>query len=288
MIIVDGPRTDCYTALGTLHSMWRPVPGRFKDFIASPKNNLYRSLHTTVIGPDDQPVEVLIRTVEMHHVAEFGIAANFRDPQAAARLDTAARAEQLAWLRRVLDWQHVVDDAHKFLDALRCDLADAQIQVFTSGGKAVLLPVDATPVDVAYTLGRRPRTLVRRRHPQQPADPALVDPERRRRGRHHHPGPGPGTARPVPGVARLRQVAAGAAGDHPLVPDPLSAAGVGGAPRPARVRPRSGWRSARRAAAWPTTLRCGCSPSSWTTPTSMRCWSPSPTTAPPRTRWSRG
>jgi guanosine-3',5'-bis(diphosphate) 3'-pyrophosphohydrolase len=153
VVVVDGPRTDCYTALGSLHSMWRPVPGRFKDFIASPKNNLYRSLHTTVIGPAGQPVEVLIRTVEMHHAAEFGIAANFRDPQAAARLDAATRAEQLAWLRRVLAWQDDVDDAHKFLDALRCDLAYAQIQVFTLDGQAVLLPVDATPVDLAYTLG---------------------------------------------------------------------------------------------------------------------------------------
>ncbi len=152
VVVVDGPRTDCYTALGSLHSMWRPVPGRFKDFIASPKNNLYRSLHTTMIGPNGQPIEVLIRTVEMHHSAEFGVAANFRDPDAAARLDAATRAEQLAWLRRVLAWQDDVDDAGKFLDALRCDLAYAQIQVFTPGGKAVLLPVGATPVDLAYCL----------------------------------------------------------------------------------------------------------------------------------------
>jgi GTP diphosphokinase / guanosine-3',5'-bis(diphosphate) 3'-diphosphatase len=153
VVIVDGPRTDCYTALGALHAMWRPVPGRFKDFIASPKNNLYRSLHTTMIGPQEQPIEVLIRTTEMHHAAEFGIAANFRDPQAAARLDPATRAEQLAWLRRVLAWQDDVDDAHKFLDALRCDLAYTQIQVFTARGRTVLLPVDATPVDLAYCLG---------------------------------------------------------------------------------------------------------------------------------------
>lgn len=153
VVIVDGQRTDCYTALGVLHAMWRPVPGRFKDFIASPKNNLYRSLHTTMIGPLGQPIEVLIRTTEMHHAAEFGIAANFRDPHAAARLDPATRAEQLGWLRRVLAWQDDVDDAHKFLDALRCDLAYTQIQVFTGRGRAVLLPVDACPVDLAYTLG---------------------------------------------------------------------------------------------------------------------------------------
>ncbi len=152
VIIVDGPRTDCYTALGTLHAMWHPVPGRFKDFIASPKNNLYRSLHTTVIGPDNRPVEVLIRTASMHHFAEYGIAANFRKPGSANRLDPRDRAEQLSWLQRVVDWQHIADDAESFLDALRCHLAETQIQVFTGGGEAVLLPSGATPVDVAYTI----------------------------------------------------------------------------------------------------------------------------------------
>jgi GTP diphosphokinase / guanosine-3',5'-bis(diphosphate) 3'-diphosphatase len=152
VVVVDGPQTDCYTALGTLHAMWRPVPGRFKDFIASPKNNLYRSLHTTVIGPGDRPVEVLIRTEAMHHAAEFGIAANFRDPQAAARLAPPARAEQLAWLHRVVDWQETVDDAAKFIDALRCEIGEQQIHVFTEAGQAVLLPTGATPVDLAYTV----------------------------------------------------------------------------------------------------------------------------------------
>ncbi len=152
VIIVDGPRNDCYTALGTLHSAWHPVPGRFKDFIASPKNNLYRSLHTTVIGPDDQPVEVLIRTVAMHHFAEYGIVANYRDPHAASQLEVHDRAEQLSWLHRVVNWQHVADDATNFLDALRCDLSEAQIQVFTARGQNLLLPSGSTPVDVAFTV----------------------------------------------------------------------------------------------------------------------------------------
>jgi GTP pyrophosphokinase len=151
-IVVDGPRNDCYTTLGTLHSMWHPVPGRFKDFIASPKNNLYRSLHTTVIGPDDSPVEVLIRTAGMHNFAEYGIATNFRDPAGAQRLNADDRAEQLDWLRRVTNWQHIAGDAGRFLDALRCHLAESQIQVFTASGKAVLLPSGATPVDVAYVV----------------------------------------------------------------------------------------------------------------------------------------
>ncbi len=151
-VVVRGERTDCYTALGTLHAMWHPVPGRFKDFIATPKHNLYRSLHTTVVGPDQHPVEVLIRTESMHHIAEYGIAAHFLDPDAAVRLDPAERAEQLAWLRRVVDWQRNVDDAAGFLEALRCDLVDQQIQVFTADGRPVHLPVEAIPVDLAYVL----------------------------------------------------------------------------------------------------------------------------------------
>jgi GTP diphosphokinase / guanosine-3',5'-bis(diphosphate) 3'-diphosphatase len=152
VIVIDGPRNDCYTALGTLHATWHPVPGRFKDFIASPKNNLYRSLHTTVIGPDNKPVEVLIRTVGMHHFAEYGIVANYRDPQGTAKLEPRDRDEQLSWLRRVVNWQHVADDAGRFLDALRCDLSEAQIQVFTANGQGVLLPSGSTPVDVAFTV----------------------------------------------------------------------------------------------------------------------------------------
>ena len=152
VIVVDGPRTDCYTTLGTLHSSWHPVPGRFKDFIASPKNNLYRSLHTTIIGPDDKPVEVFIRTAAMHHFAEYGIIANYRDAQAAAQLEPRDREEQLSWLRRVVDWQSLADEAGRFLDALRCDLSEGQIQVFTAGGRRIQLPTGSTPVDVAFTV----------------------------------------------------------------------------------------------------------------------------------------
>jgi GTP diphosphokinase / guanosine-3',5'-bis(diphosphate) 3'-diphosphatase len=150
VIVVDGPQTDCYAALGTVHTTWRPVPGRFKDFIASPKNNLYRSLHTTVLGPDDQPLEVLIRTEPMHRDAEFGIVANFRF--AGDSLGLRGRTEQPDWLRRVLDWEVVADDAERFLDALRCDLTESQIQVFTTDGRRVQLPAGSTPVDLAYTL----------------------------------------------------------------------------------------------------------------------------------------
>ena len=152
VIIVDGPQTDCYAALGTVHGTWRPVPGRFKDFIASPKNNLYRSLHTTVLGPDNQPLEVLIRTEPMHQAAEYGIVANFRFPAYTARLSKETRRDQLAWLDRVLDWEVVADDAARFLDALRCDLTEGQILVFTGDGRRIQLPTGSTPVDLAYTL----------------------------------------------------------------------------------------------------------------------------------------
>ncbi|MER7166004.1 HD domain-containing protein [Micromonospora sp. NPDC000207] len=149
-VVVDGPATDCYAALGAIHGVWRPVPGRFKDFIASPKNNLYRSLHTSVCGPVNRTVEVLIRTTEMHRSAEYGIAADFRFPKAKGR--AAAQADQLDWLRRVLDWEQDAPDPAQFLESLRCDLAEAQIQVFAEG-RQVLLPAGATPVDLAYELG---------------------------------------------------------------------------------------------------------------------------------------
>ncbi|GHJ06530.1 hypothetical protein TPA0907_08970 [Micromonospora humidisoli] len=149
VIVVDGPATDCYAALGAVHGRWRPVPGRFKDFIASPKNNLYRSLHTSVCGPQDRTVEVLIRTREMHRCAEYGVAADFRFPGAATG---ASNTDQLSWLRRVLDWEQEAPDPAQFLQSLRCDLAEAQIQV-VADGRQVVLPAGATPVDLAYELG---------------------------------------------------------------------------------------------------------------------------------------
>ncbi|MFD0585302.1 RelA/SpoT family protein [Dactylosporangium darangshiense] len=154
VVVVDGPETDCYAALGAVHGKWRPVPGRFKDFIATPKNNNYKSLHTTVLGPEGRSLEVLIRTVEMHQAAEYGIVANFRYPSTAARFGPATKAEQLDWLRRLLDWEAAASDPAQFIASLRCDLAEDQILVLTAGGgRPVLLPSDATPVDLAYILG---------------------------------------------------------------------------------------------------------------------------------------
>jgi GTP pyrophosphokinase len=162
VIVVRGDETDCYTALGTVHGRWRPVPGRFKDFIASPKNNLYRSLHTTVIGPEEQPVEVLIRTETMHRNAEFGIVAAYRfarrrgpgahSARARSRVRDPDGGEHLAWLRRLVEWQREAIDPVSFLESLRCDLAEGQLHVFVDG-RRLLLPALSTPVDVAYAIG---------------------------------------------------------------------------------------------------------------------------------------
>jgi guanosine-3',5'-bis(diphosphate) 3'-pyrophosphohydrolase len=150
VVIVDGPETDCYAALGAIHGQWRPVAGRFKDFIASPKNNLYRSLHTTVTGPEGRLVEVLIRTVSMHRCAEYGVATGYRYPKSPEGAE-APGADQLTWLKRVLDWQEDATDAGQFLASLRCDLAEGQIQVFAHGN-TFDLPAGSTPVDLAYEL----------------------------------------------------------------------------------------------------------------------------------------
>ena len=148
-VVVDGPDTDCYAALGAVHGLWRPVAGRFKDFIASPKNNLYRSLHTTVTGPEGRLVEVLIRTQSMHRSAEYGVAAPYRYPKETDHAE--AGNDQLVWLKRVLDWEGTTDAA-QFLSSLRCDLAEAQIVVFAEG-RTIDLPAGSTPIDLAYELG---------------------------------------------------------------------------------------------------------------------------------------
>jgi GTP pyrophosphokinase len=161
-VIISGADNDCYTALGAMHSTWRPVLGRFKDFIASPKNNLYRSLHTTVIGPDEQPVEVQIRTESMDRNAEYGIVAAFRFERrgpgahsARGRAEgirpTGPDGEHLEWLRHLVEWQRAAVDPVRFLESLRCDLAEGQVHVFVDGNR-LLLPANSTPVDVAYAI----------------------------------------------------------------------------------------------------------------------------------------
>jgi GTP pyrophosphokinase len=148
-IITDSVKS-CYAALGVIHNTWRPVPGRIKDFIAIPRPNLYQSLHTSVIGPHGQPLEVQIRTEEMHKVAEEGIAAHwtYKDGRPLAQQD----AERFAWLRHLVEWQQDMRDSGDFLSTLKIDLYPEEVYTFTPKGKVIVLPRDATPIDFAYAI----------------------------------------------------------------------------------------------------------------------------------------
>ncbi len=147
-ILVESVR-DCYGALGVIHARWSPVPGRFKDFIAMPKFNMYQSLHTTVIGPEGKPVELQIRTHEMHRAAEFGVAAHWRYKQ-----DSGAKSgpDDFGWLRQLMEWQRETEDPDEFMDSLRYDLRSSEVFVFTPKGDVVALATGATPVDFAYSV----------------------------------------------------------------------------------------------------------------------------------------
>ena len=168
-IIVDTIR-DCYAALGAVHARWSPVPGRFKDYIAMPKLNMYQSLHTTVVGPGGKPVEIQIRTWDMHRRAEFGIAAHWKykeNGQAGRALSTPdksdlkrgsddnqelSEADNLKWIQQLADWTSETPDSNEFLGSLKEDLGAAEVYVFTPKGKIVSLPANATPVDFAYAV----------------------------------------------------------------------------------------------------------------------------------------
>lgn len=166
-IIVDTIQ-DCYAVLGAVHARWSPVPGRFKDYIAMPKLNMYQSLHTTVVGPGGKPVEIQIRTWDMHRRAEFGIAAHWKykeNGQAGRALSTPdktdrqrgenqelSESDNLAWIQQLADWTSETPDSNEFLGSLKEDLGAAEFYVFTPKGKIVSLPADATPVDFAYAV----------------------------------------------------------------------------------------------------------------------------------------
>ena len=142
---------DCYAILGSIHSHWNPVPGRFKDYIAMPKFNLYQSLHTTVIGPAGRAVEIQIRTTEMHNRAEFGVAAHWKYKEQSGTSQTTTE-DDMVWLKHLSDWQAETQDPGEFLDALRFEIGAKEVYVFTPKGKVIGLPSGATPVDFAYTV----------------------------------------------------------------------------------------------------------------------------------------
>ena len=147
-ILVDSVK-DCYAALGVVHTMWKPMPGRFKDYIAMPKPNMYRSLHTTVMGNEGEPFEVQIRTHEMHRVSEYGIAAHFsyKEKKGMSNID-----EKLVWLRQMMEWQGDIDNPEEFMDSLKIDILNHQVYVFTPQSSVVELPDGSTPVDFAYKI----------------------------------------------------------------------------------------------------------------------------------------
>jgi GTP pyrophosphokinase len=145
---VDSVR-DCYGVLGVVHSLWKPVPGRFKDYVAMPKSNGYQSLHTTVITHTGEPIEIQIRTQEMHRVAEFGVAAHWTYKEGGK---DASFDQKLSWLRSLLEWQNEVGDAESFLDTVKVDLFQDEVYVFTPKGDVLNLPSDSTPVDFAYRI----------------------------------------------------------------------------------------------------------------------------------------
>jgi GTP pyrophosphokinase len=148
--IITGTVRDCYGTLGVVHSLWKPVPGRFKDFVAMPKVNMYQSLHTTVIGPQGDPVEIQIRTWEMHRIAEEGIAAHWLYKEKKSGKDKLD--DSLVWLRQLLETQQDLKDPREFLDTVRVDLFPDEVYVFTPKGDVKALPEGATPIDFAYTV----------------------------------------------------------------------------------------------------------------------------------------
>ncbi len=147
-IIVETVR-DCYAVLGLVHTMWRPIPGRFKDYIPMPKPNMYQSLHTTVFGDEARPFEIQIRTYEMHRIAEYGIAAHWKYKEG---VDSDTEEVKLSWLRQALEWQKDVSDPREFMESLKMDLFSSQVFVFTPQGDVIELPAGSTPLDFAFKI----------------------------------------------------------------------------------------------------------------------------------------
>ena len=145
----EGAR-DCYGALGLIHSLWKPMPGRFKDYVAMPKLNGYQALHTTVVGPEGRPLEIQVRTREMHETAEFGVAAHWG--YKSGKKDAKADEEWLAWIRQLMDWQEDETDPREFIKTFRTDLFDDEVYVFTPKGEVKVLPSNSTPIDFAYAV----------------------------------------------------------------------------------------------------------------------------------------
>ena len=150
--VIVGDIKECYTVLGRIHEKWKPIPGRIKDYIATPKPNKYQSLHTTVMTRYGQPFEIQIRTEEMHRIAEFGIAAHWKYKEGRTEEEATNFESRLTWLREVMEWQGDLKDSKDFISALKTELYSHELLVFTPRGKVISLPPEATPVDFAYAI----------------------------------------------------------------------------------------------------------------------------------------
>ena len=149
--VLVNEKKDCYGALGVIHTMWHPIPGEFDDYIATPKESMYQSIHTAVIGAEGTPIEIQIRTFEMHQVAEYGIAAHWRYKEGASKSDQNVEAK-ITWLRQLMDWRDEVVDAQEFVESLKSDVFQEMLYVFTPQGDIIELPAGATPIDFAYRI----------------------------------------------------------------------------------------------------------------------------------------
>ena len=191
---------DCYAVFGLIHSIWRPVPGRIKDFIAMPRPNLYQSLHTTVMGGGGHQFEVQIRTEEMHRLAEEGIAAHWKYKANGSPISSKDE-QRLAWVRSLVEWQREMSDPNEFLSTLKIDLYPEEVYTFTPKGKVVVLPKDASPVDFAYSVHTEVGQTCTGATRQWPYGAAAYTAAQRRHRRDRHP------ERPhaQPRLAHLRQ-----------------------------------------------------------------------------------
>ena len=258
---------DCYAALGSIHATWKPVQGRFKDYVAMPKFNLYQSLHTTVVGPQGKPLEVQIRTWEMHARAEQGVAAHWQYKD----VDGASAAADVAWLNRIVDWQSETQDPDEFMNNLKIDLEQDEVFVFTPKGKVVTLAAGATPDRLRLRHPHRGRPRVHRRPGQRPARAARLEAVvGRRRGDLHLEGRG---RRSVARLAAHRRHAAGRGQDPPVVL-PGAARGRGG-DRPRGAGQGAAPRGPPRAEAGAGHASSPTPPRSSTTSTSTRSTPPS-------------
>ena len=301
-IVIEGGRDACYAALGIVHATWPPVPGRFKDYVALPKPNGYQSLHTTVIGPYGERMEVQIRTQEMHRNAEFGIAAHWKYKDEGGR--SARDDAKFDWLRQLMERQQELDDPHEFLDVVKVDLFPDAVFVFTPKGDVINLPKGATPIDFAYAIHSQVGEHCSGARVNGKMVPLRHQPARRR----HRRDPDQPVAAAEQGLARLRGLGQGAQQDPPRDPRsprtraPASSAarcssarcaraGLSLAARPRARRARRGGAGARarraRRPARGDRLRHACRAA--TVVRALRPdWKPEPEPEAPRERPARG